>query len=396
MFPLPTLDSEMTYTAGIIGAGRIGMAYDASHASAYEAVPGIEIDCIADIDEGVLGEYGDKWDIPDAKRFRDHENMLTNCDLDVVSIATPAQFHHQHVMEVLESPADIGAIWCEKPISTNVSDAKEMVNACNSAGVELVINHQLRFASPFQELRSAIIDDGILGEVTSIVAQVSEGESLLRNLTHQLDLMFALTGDRLGGQTKQISCFGTAADDHDTFAGDMGGRVMCLQDNGKTIYIDHCCGYNVDGGSGTDTLHLTGTEGKLSLGTWRFPKDFYRYRDRQGDGHFCDYSEPSLPNVDNALPDIEFLKTTHPHIGSRQDTRLDPDITAFLQESMMNVVNHITSLLNGERNTEHTAEDAVLALEIIIGSFISHRTSAHVSLPLQPPLGDVGKENLTG
>src|SRR5690625_6265295 len=54
-------------------------------------------------------------------------------------------------------------ILCEKPIATNVADAKDMIQVCEDEGVKLQIAYPVRFSGPIAELK-AMIDNGELGE----------------------------------------------------------------------------------------------------------------------------------------------------------------------------------------------------------------------------------------
>ena len=68
----------------------------------------------------------------------------------------------------------VRAVYCEKPIATNVPDAERMVEACDKAGTLLVINHNRRFDSNYRRLRDLIASGG-LGDLTSVSLQWGTG-----------------------------------------------------------------------------------------------------------------------------------------------------------------------------------------------------------------------------
>lgn len=150
----------MSYKAGIIGAGGIaglgilGMhdeedigckKFTASHAGGYDAAHEIELVAVSDIDTDKLARFGDAWGIPPARRYEGHRAMLESESLDVISICSPTFLHHDHVVDAAQSAADLDVIWCEKPIASNVADARRMSNVCAETDTELVINHSFRF-----------------------------------------------------------------------------------------------------------------------------------------------------------------------------------------------------------------------------------------------------------
>lgn len=55
---------------------------------------------------------------------------------------------------LVEQAATAGAhVLCEKPLATSVQDAEAMVDACDRAGVSLMIAHPVRYSTAFAELR---------------------------------------------------------------------------------------------------------------------------------------------------------------------------------------------------------------------------------------------------
>ena len=74
-------------------------------------------------------------------------------DLDAVSIATPGGLHH----EIALAAAQAGKhILSEKPFTTSVALAKEMLVAAQSAGVAPAINHEFRMIPARQAFRDPV------------------------------------------------------------------------------------------------------------------------------------------------------------------------------------------------------------------------------------------------
>jgi len=75
-----------------IGAEKV----KASHAGGYLANDDIDLVAIADVDEEKLATFGEAWDIPEENQYLGHQDMLAECDLDVISVCTPSYLHKNH------------------------------------------------------------------------------------------------------------------------------------------------------------------------------------------------------------------------------------------------------------------------------------------------------------
>jgi predicted dehydrogenase len=192
----------MSYRAGIIGTGGIaGMGilgmHDAdaigkeriraSHAGGYDEAEGVELVAVADVDEGKLDRFGEAWDVPPERRYVGHEPMLAAEDLDVVSVCTPSFLHAEHVIDAARSDAAPDAIWCEKPIASQVTAAERMIAVCAEEDTELVVNHSFRFTDKLRRLHQLVRQEEIFGDVHSVSSQFRM--ELLRKSTHLLDTL---------------------------------------------------------------------------------------------------------------------------------------------------------------------------------------------------------------
>jgi len=340
----------MTYTAGLIGLSGIGTR----HRDAYEHAKGIDLVAIADVDEELLTERGEQWGIDEANRYESHADLLAAEELDAVSIATPSFLHHDHVLDAIDSTADPDVIWCEKPIATSVTEADEMVAACEEAGVDIVIDHQQRFRSAYRELRRLLVDERLLGDVRSV--HINSPEELLRNGTHTVDLAYYLLDDPAERVTGYLT-------DHSAGMGaeydDSGGGGIVITEGGTYLNVDCTVPREMHAG----TMLFVGTEGKLYLG--------------KSDGE-CRYWD--LEESDSGA-----YGTTH------VETELPESLPPFTNPDSMyrGGAEHVVEILDGAAKNISPGEEAAHVLEIIAGLFISHYTGAAVQLPLDRPLRDV-------
>jgi predicted dehydrogenase len=81
--------------------------------------------------------------------------------VDAVDICTPTHLHPDHV---LRAAAAGKHIICEKPLALTVPQAREMVTACEQAGVTLLVAHVVRFFPEYALARNAV-ERGDIGKV---------------------------------------------------------------------------------------------------------------------------------------------------------------------------------------------------------------------------------------
>jgi len=87
-------------------------------------------------------------------------------DVEVIYIATPHQYHAAHV----ELAAQHGKhCWVEKPMAISTEECTRMMDACQQAGVQLMVGHSHSFNAPVLRARE-LIASGQLGQVRMITA----------------------------------------------------------------------------------------------------------------------------------------------------------------------------------------------------------------------------------
>jgi len=110
---------------GVIGTGGMGRA----NMSGLLKVPGVEFAAVCDVDRAQSDkalEILSKEGRPMPKVYRDFREVLDRKDIDAVLIATPDHWHAIPFIAACEAGKDI---YCEKPISHDIVEAKAMANA---------------------------------------------------------------------------------------------------------------------------------------------------------------------------------------------------------------------------------------------------------------------------
>lgn len=134
------------------------------HASSYANYiikhPDAELTCIWDEDKARGKEMSEKFN---CDYFSDLDDFL-GTDIDAVVVCSENANHKEHVVKAANAKKHI---LCEKPIATEVEDAKAMIAACEEAGVIFEIAYPVRFAPGFKQAKE-IIQQGAIGEVVAI------------------------------------------------------------------------------------------------------------------------------------------------------------------------------------------------------------------------------------
>ena len=164
--PLPASGGSNTLGWGIIGIGSIVRS---TMAPAMMVEPACDLVAAVSRDQG----RADAFALEFGARFAydDYDEMLANPEVDAVFIATPNLLHADQVV----AAAGAGKhVFCDKPLATNVADARRAIDACESAGVSLGVNFHNRHL-PWVRDVSRLIAEGTIGAVRVVQLQVASG-----------------------------------------------------------------------------------------------------------------------------------------------------------------------------------------------------------------------------
>ncbi|EQF23444.1 oxidoreductase, NAD-binding Rossmann fold family protein [Clostridioides difficile CD160] len=103
------------------------------------------------------------------KVYDDYDKMLKNEEIDVVYISTPHCNHYEYIMKSLENGKHV---FCEKAITVNGSQLKEIVTLANEKNL-IVAEAMTIYYMPLYKKLKDIIESGTLGKIKMI--QVSFG-----------------------------------------------------------------------------------------------------------------------------------------------------------------------------------------------------------------------------
>jgi predicted dehydrogenase len=89
----------------------------------------------------------------------DWESFVRRDDIDVVSVASPAELHHDMTLAALAAGKHV---LCEKPLAASARDAEAMCAAAEASGAATAICFELRYQRDRDTVRG-LVDDGVVG-----------------------------------------------------------------------------------------------------------------------------------------------------------------------------------------------------------------------------------------
>src|SRR5260370_5691338 len=135
-----------------------------AHIKAYSAMPNVEIAAVCDVDESVLNMRLKEIENSGKKRpagFTDIRKLLEDKSIDAISIATPNHWHSLIGIWACQAGKDV---YCEKPCSHNIFEARQLVAAARK--YDRIVQHGTNGRSTVA-LREATrkLDEGVIGDV---------------------------------------------------------------------------------------------------------------------------------------------------------------------------------------------------------------------------------------
>lgn len=151
--PLPR---DRSVPIGCIGAGFI---MTDCHLVAYRAA-GLNVIGIASRTPGRAQAAAARHAIPNV--FDSYQALLADQRIQVIDIAVPPDVQLDVIRQAV-SHSHLRGILAQKPLGTNYQQAREIVGLCQSAGIALAVNQNMRFDHSVRACKT-LLDRGDLGE----------------------------------------------------------------------------------------------------------------------------------------------------------------------------------------------------------------------------------------
>ncbi len=315
---------------GVVGVGNMGR----HHARIYYELDNANLVAIADINEDVK-KIAEKYN---CKFYKNYKEMLEKEDLDAVSVVVPTKLHKEVALDVINAGKHI---LLEKPIASNVEDARIIIDVAKKNNVKLFIGHIERFNPAVQRLKE-LIDDGRLGKINSVIVRrvglpppnIKDNNVIVDLAVHDIDVMKYL----LNEEPKLLHSVARGAlikDSHDSAEiflryGEASGFVQVSWITPVKIR----------------SLVVTGTKAYVELDYVNQKLILYE-NSKRDDLKFNDFND--FINK-FGMPDVI-------------------DVGINKQEPLMNEIKSFLSCIEEDKNPMMDGEDALLALRIALESF---------------------------
>jgi predicted dehydrogenase len=138
---------------GIVGGGFIGRTVGAQFCEHNSS----RVTALVDIDRKTLQEAGEELGIPEEARYEEYEAMLETEDIDAVLIGTPHTLHYEQVLLAMEHDLHV---LCDKPLTTNLDHARDLVARDTARDEILMVGYQRHLYQAFVDTRDTLADEG--------------------------------------------------------------------------------------------------------------------------------------------------------------------------------------------------------------------------------------------
>jgi len=146
----------------IVGCGQFADA----HIQEVRRIPGATVVAVCDLNPHMAEQAATRLQVPG--RYTDLSNMLDEARPDVVHVTTPPASH----LAIGRMLAARGVhAYIEKPFTSTLAEAEELVDLAMRAGVLLCVGHSYAFDSAFLRLREQHAA-GALGDVVDVQASM--------------------------------------------------------------------------------------------------------------------------------------------------------------------------------------------------------------------------------
>lgn len=354
---------------GVVGLGRFGTI----HAEAVAALPGVQLAGLCSRTLGRAQELADR--LPGATAYGSVDRMLAEAELDAVLVATP---HKQHFEPAMQAIAAGVATLVEKPLTTSLTEAHQLVSAAEQAGVQLGTVFQRRFLPAAERMHEAVAA-GRLGRVVAAECLAHLGRDrayyeqddwrgswagegggvLLTMAVHYIDMMNWM----LGTPTSVYGRWATLKHADYIDVEDVAGAVVTYE-SGAIATIQ------------ATTTFENGFASKPSP-TVGYRAPGFRLAVHGTSGHSVGLVEsPELAQAVNDLWTFDGEAEQLARWRSQEDGR--PSVPEFHQ---LQIAEFLDAVRAG-RPPAITGQDGLVALEVIKAVYLSQARRAPVSLPM--------------
>ena len=189
---------------------------------------------LCDCDEAILDERANEFEKEHGRkveRFVDYRKLLERNDIDVVSIATP---NHTHSLIGIHAAQAGKHVYCEKPVSHNVWEGQQLVNAAKKYNCIMQCGTQSRSARGIRDA-VAFVKAGNLGKIRYVHGTCYRARKGIGKLAKPLQIPSSVDYDLWCGPAAKVDVYRPRLHydwhwDFNTGSGDMGNQGIHQMD----------------------------------------------------------------------------------------------------------------------------------------------------------------------
>ena len=180
----------------LVGCGNIAGNFDhynqndmpLTHAGAFSKNKRFKLLGCVDPDEVKLNFFKQGWKI--GYGFNDISECIEHSvSFDVISICTPTEIHLRNIELAIQCAPKL--IFCEKPITNDLSQTVTITESCNRKKILFCVNYNRRWDEEITQLKKNL-ESQKFGKLRTVFGVYNKG--LLNNGSHMVDLLNYLMG----------------------------------------------------------------------------------------------------------------------------------------------------------------------------------------------------------
>lgn len=139
----------------VVGCGFIAQS---AHLPAYVENPKARLSAICDSNKGLLDRLAKKYNVESV--YDDYHELMESGTAEAVSICTPTATHAEIAIEAARHGIHT---LCEKPLASNLQEAREMVREVTQSKTKFMVGFNVRFL-PNHVMAKKFMTDGRIGK----------------------------------------------------------------------------------------------------------------------------------------------------------------------------------------------------------------------------------------
>ncbi|MFO7901497.1 MAG: Gfo/Idh/MocA family oxidoreductase [Pirellulaceae bacterium] len=156
----------------VVGAVGIGKMLYGSHLPHFLRMPEVKVVAVSDVDttrrNAGKKRVDDHYENDDCAACNDYREIIARDDIDALVCATPDHWHAMVILDACKAGKDM---YCEKPLTNNLMEAKAVMDAVNASDIIFQTGSQQRASGNFRKA-CELVRNGYIGEIERVEVSV--------------------------------------------------------------------------------------------------------------------------------------------------------------------------------------------------------------------------------